>query len=174
MATGHEPCRADNSAGSFHSMPTTTVKADSDHETGLRVTQVSRPASACSVPGSLAGAGINHQWPDPCESLWSENECALLCAGPHTALAQIVRSACNSDMILCVRDPLSRRLPASAGVLHQTIIIDDLQFTRYRRSLAGLMFQISRAYSEIVRSLENLPILAVFRMAFSVQRERLQ
>src|SRR5712671_3196805 len=37
-------------------------------------------------------------------------------------------------------------------------------------TLTGSSFQMSRAYSEIVRSLENLPIRAVLRIAIRAQR----
>src|SRR4029077_396648 len=48
-----------------------------------------------------------------------------------------------------------------------------LWFTRQRPGFYGtghgFTFQISSAYSEMVRSVENLPELATFKMAFRVQ-----
>ena len=72
------------------------------------------------------------------------------------------------------QEPVDTRPPKAggAGQARKTGSDDDHHgIARLMRkgcyTLTGLRCQISRAYSSIVRSLENLPILAVLRMAIS-------
>ena len=52
---------------------------------------------------------------------------------------------------------------------YRTCIENRVFYTRRARHQWLLMFQMSEAYSAIVRSLENLPVRATFKMALRVQ-----